>query len=771
MSDYGSIYDRDVTPEPVSAGSPNGAPPVGAIGGSTQGPAAQTSEPPEVQPLALFHRIMRKYYIWAIVLGLVLGLPAAYAGYKFIPKEYTSTGQLVIETEPERMLFDIEETRGPRSVSLVAATQAELLGQRRVMERASAKLEREGISWPIGNDGVVRLISSMDIFDSRRAPIVYCSATDQSAVIAERMANAVLDAYKELYIDNVSNRQRRDSLQSVRDNQTREIREIQEEIDRLSRAYGTSDLAPLEAAGARRISELSARIDDLLLARNQATASLARSGEDGPGELDEEPEDPPEAMAAGELPPERVLEAMATNDERLKGLLDYWRALQDQRTRMSLTFSPEHRQMKRNAVSLAAARQDLLARVEELGIPEDATVTASDPQERLDQINRLIEQEEQRLTTLQNEQNVMRLARNEIDERLRVKRDKESILGEVTRELEQIEAELAGNNDFDRVQVEPAPIPLTPSADKRNAVAAAGLAAGFGFSGVLFFAIGFLGLGYERIGDLEELGHLTPTIGVMPDRDDPDAADQTMASLSVHHLRNLLLVRRQGQKVCRIYAVTSPAPSDGKTSLVDHLGTSFAKVGHKALVVDADMIGHSLSRQSGFGEEDGLWQALDNAPLEDCVHESEHEGLFVMPSGALRTAQPERMSGESLVRLIARLREQYDTVLIDTGPLLGSLDASLVVSASDETLLVVSRGRRARMVKAAIARLKSLGVSRASIVFNRALWSDLGSSVSGVSISGPSLRSVAPDEVRPGSSGRSVKRRLRTTSGGGAPKL
>jgi len=739
-------------------------------------PTGGSGEGSEPQPLKLIHRIMRRYYVWAVVLGLVLGLPAAYAGYKLVPKEYTSTGQLVIETQPDRVLYEIQENQTLLGVGPFVAQQTELLRSRRVLERANKKLETAGIGWPVGNDGVVRLEESIRVEGARMAPIVYCAATDESAAVAEKAANAVLDSYRELYVDNTSDRARRYQLQQMVDSRTQSLRRIRAEINDLAREYGTDELGPIERQRSQDILNLSDEIENLRAARNRFASVEQNDPVERQAATEADAtdaiEDDARAIESGRLPSDRVLEAMAADDDRLRTLLDRLNAFRDQRNQLAMNLGPAHRQMKINADRIAATEQELLARVLEIGLPDSvAELASSSPEQTLKNIDNEIERLVTRRRQLQDEQRVMRTIQDQIEERKVIEREQASLLEDARGEIERIDAELGSNRDFERVRVEEAPRPLAPSADKRNKIAAAGLAAGFGFSGMLFLGVGYLRLGYERISDLEELSPQAPTVGVMPDLDDPDAADETLADLSIHHLRNLLLVKRSGgPRACRVYAVTSPAPGDGKTTLVEHLAQSFAKIGHRTLAVDADMVGHRLSRHSGYGEEEGLWQALERGELQGFVHESETDGLFIMPTGAQHTAQPERLSGEQLGMLLAEFREDFDTVLIDTGPLLGSLDASLVTSGSDETLLVINRGRRTRLVKGAIERLRSLGVRQISLVFNRATWSDLGSSVTGVSLSGPSLRSVGPEDTRAKASNKSLKRRLRPSEGA-APRL
>jgi len=77
-------------------------------------------------------------------------------------------------------------------------------------------------------------------------------------------------------------------------------------------------------------------------------------------------------------------------------------------------------------------------------------------------------------------------------------------------------------------------------------------------------------------------------------------------------------------------------------------------------------------------------------------------------------------------------------VLIDTGPILGSIEASLVTAAADAVILTVARGQQRPMVERSLGHLAAIGARFAGVVFNRAQARDFARSISGIS-----LRSIA----------------------------
>lgn len=131
--------------------------------------------------------------------------------------------------------------------------------------------------------------------------------------------------------------------------------------------------------------------------------------------------------------------------------------------------------------------------------------------------------------------------------------------------------------------------------------------------------------------------------------------------------------------------------------------------------------GHAQRRRGTMG-------VLDGAPLEDCVLDVDIPNLTLLPVGDTLPNDAESLSPSAMRRLLAACRERYDTVLVDTGPILGSLEASLAAVAADYVLLVVSRGGQESQIQEALSRLDKINASVAGVVFNRASAEDVATS-------------------------------------------
>jgi Mrp family chromosome partitioning ATPase len=121
----------------------------------------------------------------------------------------------------------------------------------------------------------------------------------------------------------------------------------------------------------------------------------------------------------------------------------------------------------------------------------------------------------------------------------------------------------------------------------------------------------------------------------------------------------------------------------------------------------------------------GILDALDGIPLERCVVETGIDGLSLLPVGDARAADVDRLTPSAYRRLLAECRERYDAVIIDTGPVLGSIEAAFATAAADDVVVVLPRGELRSVAEAALQRLRQVGVRIAGVVFNRALVTDV----------------------------------------------
>ncbi len=155
------------------------------------------------------------------------------------------------------------------------------------------------------------------------------------------------------------------------------------------------------------------------------------------------------------------------------------------------------------------------------------------------------------------------------------------------------------------------------------------------------------------------------------------------------------------------------------------LGSSRARSTFRALeaVAQYERLGAAVG-----APRPGILDVLGGAPLEECVLDTGFANLSILPVGEATSSDAECLSPAHFARLADVCKENYDTVIFDTGPVLGSLEAAFVSAVADEVVFVVSRGQPRRLASEALERLDRIGAKVSGIVFNRASANDLRSS-------------------------------------------
>jgi len=94
------------------------------------------------------------------------------------------------------------------------------------------------------------------------------------------------------------------------------------------------------------------------------------------------------------------------------------------------------------------------------------------------------------------------------------------------------------------------------------------------------------------------------------------------------------------------------------------------------------------------------------------------EHLSVLPVGADPHVGPETLRQSNLREILAQAREQFEIIIIDTGPVLGSLESTPVSAVADGVVLSLRKGRSRSRLEEAIKRLENSGANLLGIILN-----------------------------------------------------
>ncbi|HEY7091286.1 MAG TPA: CpsD/CapB family tyrosine-protein kinase, partial [Tepidisphaeraceae bacterium] len=168
-----------------------------------------------------------------------------------------------------------------------------------------------------------------------------------------------------------------------------------------------------------------------------------------------------------------------------------------------------------------------------------------------------------------------------------------------------------------------------------------------------------------------------------------------------------------------VYMITSACSGEGKTSITVALGLSFAASGYKTVMIDCDLVGRGLTRGYKADGIPGLREALGSGTARGIVKKTDH-GPRLISAGNADSFSGWTLSPGAMANLIAEARHYYDVVIIDTGPVLGSVEAAIVAPEVDGVIVAISRGQQRTLVERALRQLGTIGAKPIGFIFNRA---------------------------------------------------
>jgi capsular exopolysaccharide synthesis family protein len=167
--------------------------------------------------------------------------------------------------------------------------------------------------------------------------------------------------------------------------------------------------------------------------------------------------------------------------------------------------------------------------------------------------------------------------------------------------------------------------------------------------------------------------------------------------------------------------VTSPSPEDGKTTVAANLGSVIAQGGRSVVIVDADLRRPRVHKLLQVSNRNGLSSQFirDQEHLNGSIKPTEIEGLHVITSGHLPPNPSELLGSDRMSEILHELAGQFDTVIVDSPPLLMVTDALVLAPCVDGVLVVIkpSITKRAAL-KNMLEQLRQVNANVLGIVLN-----------------------------------------------------
>ena len=196
--------------------------------------------------------------------------------------------------------------------------------------------------------------------------------------------------------------------------------------------------------------------------------------------------------------------------------------------------------------------------------------------------------------------------------------------------------------------------------------------------------------------------------------------DSTSAASEAYRTLRTSLLYASVDTPPKVIVVTSPGPSEGKSTTCANLAVVLSQADKSTLIMDCDLrkpVIHKIFELRNFaGVVDALVKNLD---LSEIWHEPV-PGLKVVTTGSMPPNPSELLSSKRFAQFVGQVRERFDYVLIDAPPVELVSDPAILATQADGVLLVLdAQNTRKGSLRQTIRSLEAVGANVLGTVMNR----------------------------------------------------
>lgn len=265
------------------------------------------------------------------------------------------------------------------------------------------------------------------------------------------------------------------------------------------------------------------------------------------------------------------------------------------------------------------------------------------------------------------------------------------------------EASIAGTMVASNVSViTPAELPYKPWMPKKRLFLMIGALIGTICGLISAFFIEYLDNSIKNIEELEKVCNISP-LGMIPHSSmngrmkneslslelSPYNNPQSMISEAVFQIRTAIMLSASGSPP-QVITMTSPNPSEGKSTTAANIAVSLAGNDRKCLIMDCDLRKPRLHKVFEQTSKCGITNYLTgSATLEEIIKPTSVPNLYFIAAGPTPPNPNDLLVSEAFRKLIETLRQDFQHIIIDSPPIIGFADARSLSSYADGTILVV----------------------------------------------------------------------------------
>ncbi|MGJ9459058.1 CpsD/CapB family tyrosine-protein kinase [Oceanobacillus sp. CF4.6] len=148
------------------------------------------------------------------------------------------------------------------------------------------------------------------------------------------------------------------------------------------------------------------------------------------------------------------------------------------------------------------------------------------------------------------------------------------------------------------------------------------------------------------------------------------------------------------EKKNRVFLITSPGVSEGKSTTVANLAVSIAQQKEKVLLIDANLRDPIIDRIFKIQNIIGLTDVLNGVTtLKQAISRTDIGKLDILTSGSEVSNPTEILGSRDMETILNDVSTMYDIVLIDSPTILKSTETRVLANQCDGAVLVLNRGK------------------------------------------------------------------------------
>lgn len=170
-----------------------------------------------------------------------------------------------------------------------------------------------------------------------------------------------------------------------------------------------------------------------------------------------------------------------------------------------------------------------------------------------------------------------------------------------------------------------------------------------------------------------------------------------------------------------IIMVTSPTPAEGKTTITSNLAVVLAQSGQRVTIIDCDMRKPTVHLKFNLRNHIGLSSIFvrPSIILNGMLQKTRIANLSTITSGRLPPNPSELLGSQKMKKILLKVKEENDMILLDTPPALAVTDAAVLVPYVDGVILVMKPGKtRIPIARQTVGQLQRLGANIIGVVLN-----------------------------------------------------